>query len=284
MGHTAGVRRTAMIVVIADDLTGAAELAGVGWRHGLESEVQRVLALDSEAELVVADADTRLLPVGAAARRVAALAGACRGRSIDRVFMKVDSILRGHVVAEMTALMEGLGRTRGLLLPANPGLGRTIVRGRYFVNGVPLDKTEFARDPAYPVRSADVLDLLGPGRLFPVTSGGCGNGLPERGIVIGDAATSCDVETWAASLDASVVPAGAAEFFASFLLTCGYRPGVSAGVGFVPTSAGSSLFLSGSSSSASHEFCIACDSWRIPVVRMPVQLFDGLEYAQPLVA
>jgi uncharacterized protein YgbK (DUF1537 family) len=28
-----------MIAVIADDLTGAAELAAVGWRHGLRAEV-----------------------------------------------------------------------------------------------------------------------------------------------------------------------------------------------------------------------------------------------------
>lgn len=273
-----------MIVVIADDLTGAAELAGVGWRYGLRCEVRRVLALDSGADLIAVDADTRLLPVGAAARRVAALACACTARGIDRVFKKVDSVLRGHVVAEMTALMEGLGRTRGLLVPANPRLGRTITGGRYFVNGLRLDETEFAQDPAYPVRSADVLDLLGPSSVFPVRTGGCREVLPERGIVVGDAATRGDVDTWAASLDASVVPAGAAEFFAAYLATCGHRAGVGADAGFVPTSVGSSLFISGSLSSASHEFCTACDLRAVPVVRMPVRLFDELKQTQPLVA
>jgi len=273
-----------MIVVIADDLTGAAELAGVGWRHGLESEVWRTFDLDSEAELVVVDADTRSMPVTAAVHRVAALAELCRQRGVKDVFKKVDSVLRGHVIAEMTALMVGLGRTRGLLLPANPGLGRTVVGGRYFVGGVPLNETEFAQDPAHPVQSVDVLDILGPSRVFPVSSADCSTGLPERGIVAGDALASCDVDTWAVALDASVLPAGAAEFFAGCLNVWGYGPDVSSGAVFVPDPTASSLFVSGSSSAASHEFCMTCEFHGIPVMRMPLRLFDGLDCAVSLLA
>ena len=223
-----------MIVVIADDLTGAAELAGVGWRHGLVSQVQRALVPDSDAELLAVNADTRLLSAASAARRIAVLAEACRQRGVSSVFKKVDSVLRGHVVAEMTALMDGLGRARGLLVPANPGLGRTVWGGRYLVHGIPLDQTEFARDPAYPVRSAEVSDILGPSTVFPVTSTRLGEGLPEHGIAVGDARRLRDMDKWAEALDESIVPAGAAEFFGGYLRACGYRSGVSPRAGRLP--------------------------------------------------
>ena len=48
-----------MIVVIADDLSGAAELAGVASRHGLKAEVQTVFSADSEADVICVDAGTR---------------------------------------------------------------------------------------------------------------------------------------------------------------------------------------------------------------------------------
>lgn len=50
-----------MIVVVADDFTGAVELAGVGLRYGLKAEVQTVVSPNTKAELAVIDADTRSL-------------------------------------------------------------------------------------------------------------------------------------------------------------------------------------------------------------------------------
>jgi len=60
-----------MIVVIADDVTGAAELAGVALARGLRAEVQTAFDPGSNAEVVCVDTDTRLLPADEAAKRVA---------------------------------------------------------------------------------------------------------------------------------------------------------------------------------------------------------------------
>ena len=72
----------------------------------------------------------------------------------QRMFKKVDSVLRGPVAAEIEAALDGLGLDRAVLVPANPSRGRIIRDGAYFMDGVPLDETEFADDPMHPVRCA----------------------------------------------------------------------------------------------------------------------------------
>jgi uncharacterized protein YgbK (DUF1537 family) len=88
-----------MFLVIADDLTGAAEMGGVAVRHGLEAEVQIGSILESRAEVVAVDTDSRSCPEEEAAGRIRALGLPQSGW----VFKKVDSVLRGHVMAELAA-------------------------------------------------------------------------------------------------------------------------------------------------------------------------------------
>ncbi|MHC4528562.1 MAG: four-carbon acid sugar kinase family protein, partial [Planctomycetota bacterium] len=59
-----------MIVVIADDFTGDAELAGVGWRYALNTELQTLFDPASDAHLLVIDADSRSRSPQQAADRV----------------------------------------------------------------------------------------------------------------------------------------------------------------------------------------------------------------------
>ena len=101
-----------MIVVIADDLSGAAELAGAALRHGLSAEVQTAFFSGTDADVVCVDTDSRLLPPAEAALKVAAVA-----RDIDTtrpawIFTKCDSVLRGPVLAEAHAVAEAIGRQR----------------------------------------------------------------------------------------------------------------------------------------------------------------------------
>ena len=52
-----------MILVIADDLSGAAELAGIAFAHGLTAEVQTEFQPRTEAQVICLDTDTRRLSV-----------------------------------------------------------------------------------------------------------------------------------------------------------------------------------------------------------------------------
>src|SRR5688572_7906414 len=67
--------RVSMIAVIADDLSGAAELAGVACRHGLSAEVQTVFSRFSNADVICVDTDSRSLSSAKAAEKVAVVAG-----------------------------------------------------------------------------------------------------------------------------------------------------------------------------------------------------------------
>jgi len=188
-----------MIVVIADDFTGAAELAGIGIRYGMRTEVWMGETLADQVELLVIATDTRSMR-----REEAVEETLCVGRAVlklrpEWVYKKTDSVLRGHVVSELSALMEVLGMEKTLLAPANPALGRTISGGRYYINGVPIHETSFYNDPEFPVRSPEVREMLG-------------GSLDER-IVVGNVEAADDLYNLARSINEKTLAAGGAEFF-----------------------------------------------------------------------
>jgi uncharacterized protein YgbK (DUF1537 family) len=190
------------LVVLADDLSGAAEVAGIAYDRGLSAEVQRAWHPASSADLIVVDANTRSLEQAAAIERTAEVARQVVSSGPLRLFKKVDSLLRGWPRAEIEAILRVTGQSRALLVPANPSRGRTIEDGRYLVDGVPLNLTQFASDPEHPRESADVRELLG---------GEC----PE--LSIPDVRTIEELEEFARQLDCDTLPAGAADFFTAWL-------------------------------------------------------------------
>ncbi len=206
-----------MIGVIADDLTGAAEIAGIGWRHGLSAEVILDGRASREVALVCVDTDSRLCSPREAARRVSGAVASLRKLGANWIYKKVDSVLRGPVIAELEAAMKQLGFERVLLVPANPGLGRTIEHGNYFVKGRPLHRTDFAKDPQHPRTSADVIDLLGRTSRLPVAICRAGGAILKSGINVGEVATSRDLQWWATQGRPGILLAGGAEFFGALL-------------------------------------------------------------------
>jgi len=147
------------VLVIADDLTGAAEIAGIGSRYGLPTRLVRdQLVHRPEGGLTVIDTDSRLLPASEAAATVWKFVEPLRAGQFDLVFKKSDSVLRGPVLAEIDAMLTALGRASALLVPQNQSRGRVIRGGEYQVEGVPLYASAFANDPQYPARTSNVLD------------------------------------------------------------------------------------------------------------------------------
>jgi uncharacterized protein YgbK (DUF1537 family) len=191
-----------MIVVLADDLSGAAELAGVAVRRGLAAEVQTVFHPATAADVVCLDTNSRLLPDAAAATRVAGFARQVAQTRPDWVFKKCDSVLRGPVLAEARATARETGQSQIMLLPANPSRERLVRGGCYFVEGVPLHETFFARDPLHPRTTSCIRELLG-GDL--------------AGVTLPDAHSVADVHAQAESIDRGTLPVGAADFFDALL-------------------------------------------------------------------
>src|ERR1051325_2475639 len=214
-----------MIGVISDDLTGAAELGAVGLRYGLSAEIAVGGGTGGKAELVCMDTSSRSCSPEEAAKRTAAAAQSLKAGGAAWIYKKVDSVLRGHVVAEVEAAMKELGLNLALLVPANPLLGRVIRDGRYYVRGKPIHETEFAQDPEYPRESASVKELLGAPGSYRVQLLKWPAAIPESGIAVGEEGAALDLQRWAASHNARTLAAGGAEFFASLLAAGGCKAG-----------------------------------------------------------
>ena len=216
------------MIVIADDITGAAEIAGIAFEQG--QQVRLVCAspvccdmVSSETTTVIAT-DTRSMSEDEAARETRRILLSTRvwrslfesvalqcnhplsleGEGGRLLFKKTDSALRGHVVAELSALMKGTGYRRAVYLPANPSKGRIIRQGVYYVNDVPIHKTPFSYDPEFPARTSVLSER------FPDAD--------EHHIIMPDAVSMEDIRQVVDCYnDGETLFAGAADLFSSLV-------------------------------------------------------------------
>jgi D-threonate/D-erythronate kinase len=152
-------------LILADDLTGAADCAIAFGRRGRAAavtwgEVSGVS--DHQLPVLAYDAASRGLSAEAAARRHADVLARLRqpGRIL---FKKIDSTLRGQPAAETAAALAHFrarsGPAFGVFAPAFPATGRTTIDGHILVNGRALEEAEvWRRDHSYP--SADLVEVL----------------------------------------------------------------------------------------------------------------------------
>lgn len=267
-----------MIGVIADDLTGAAEIGAVGLRHGLRAEIVRRGSPSGRADLVCVDTDSRSCDPAEAGKRAAAAAKLLNSAGAEWIYKKVDSVLRGQVTAEVEAVMKQLRLTRALLLPANPSLGRVIRNGQYFVRGRPIHKTEFARDLEYPRRAPHVMRLLKLPETFAIRLSNGDRSLTDDTIVVGEAVTARDVHNWAGYREADMLPAGGSEFFGALLAAEKFP--VPDGAKNPPAPApGRKLFVCGTSTEAVRKFVAAARRRKQPVFSLPRELMWGAQFS-----
>jgi D-threonate/D-erythronate kinase len=136
----------ARIVMIADDLSGAADCAVSCAVQGLRTVVQLSDSSPSEAAQVLAiDAATRSMPADRAAatvERIVAMYEPAPGRVL---FKKLDSLLRGHIGVELAAMRCGRTPAVIVMAPALPAQGRTTLDGCQCLNGQRLANAEVPR-------------------------------------------------------------------------------------------------------------------------------------------
>ncbi len=204
-----------MISVIADDFTGAAEIGGIGLRHGMDVIIENENVTPISADLVVIASNTRSLDAEKASERITAITERLLKLDSHFIYKKTDSVLRGHVCQELQAQMVSSGKTRAIVIAANPVLKRIIRDGIYYIDDVPLNDTSFATDPEFPVSSSSVREIVGDHPVF--TGLKPRDHLPEMGIIIGDATGLDDLEKWTHQIDRHSIPAGASGFFNELL-------------------------------------------------------------------
>ena len=119
--------------IIADDLTGALDVAGPFAARGQPTFVvvkDEGCPPDQFAGAVVVsiNSGSRHLPAAEAAGRVRAIVERLCTPAGEICIKKIDSTLRGNVAAETLAAMHALGRANAIVVPAFPAQGRTVVR------------------------------------------------------------------------------------------------------------------------------------------------------------
>ena len=157
------------VLIVADDLTGAMDSAGPFAEIGVETWVVAAPmhcdpARIARARVVSVNTDSRHLPPAQAATRVRDVVRAIGHGAFDVIVKKIDSTLRGNVVAETLALLETSGRRGAVIAPAFPAQGRTVKNGMVHVNGVPLAQTAFARDALSPPPVAPLQQVFAEAR------------------------------------------------------------------------------------------------------------------------
>jgi uncharacterized protein YgbK (DUF1537 family) len=153
---------------IADDYTGASDLANTLTRCGLRT-VQTIgvpsddLALP-EVDAVVVSLKSRSIEATLAVTRSRAAEKWLRGHGADHVLFKIcstfDSTDAGNIGPVMDALRADSGDTIVLVTPAFPETGRTIYMGNLFVGSVPLNESPLKDHPLNPMHDSNLVRVL----------------------------------------------------------------------------------------------------------------------------
>src|SRR5688572_20171507 len=118
------------LIILADDLTGAADCAARCHQAGLAATIRLPGARVHESGgAICCTTDSRHLPADLAMLRVHELAAGL-GEYVGSIwYKKIDSTLRGHLGQELDALIDALGRTCALVCPAFPAQRRGLANG-----------------------------------------------------------------------------------------------------------------------------------------------------------
>jgi uncharacterized protein YgbK (DUF1537 family) len=166
---------TTLMGCIADDFTGATDLAGLlarsGVRVSLRMGTPEEAPRDTAAVEVIA-LKVRTAPVGSAVAEARAALGWLRRAGARRFFWKYcstfDSTARGNIGPVAEALMTDLGAAQTIYCPAFPENGRAVFMGHLFVGEQPLAESPMKDHPLTPMRDSSLMRLLAPQVTRPV--------------------------------------------------------------------------------------------------------------------
>ena len=153
---------------IADDLTGATDLALMLSREGmrtLQTNGVPTAPLDlANVDAVVVALKSRSNPAGEAVAQSLAAADWLIAHGAQRLFFKYcstfDSTDEGNIGPVTEALLHRLNESFTIACPAFPAAGRSIYMGNLFVNGVPLAESPMRDHPLNPMRDSDLRRVL----------------------------------------------------------------------------------------------------------------------------
>lgn len=148
--------------VIADDFTGAGDVAGVlataGMRTSLMPSIADIAACDCDAGVVALK--TRSVPAAEAVARSLEALGALRAAGCRQILFKYcstfDSTPQGNIGPVAEALADALGARGVVVCPAFPANRRTLYQGHLFVGDTLLSDSGMRDHPLTPMIDSDI--------------------------------------------------------------------------------------------------------------------------------
>jgi uncharacterized protein YgbK (DUF1537 family) len=153
---------------IADDYTGASDLANTLTRAGLRTVQTIGVPSDDlklpEVDAVVVSLKSRSIAAADAVAKSRAAEKWMRGRGAQHVLFKIcstfDSTDAGNIGPVMDALRAESGDAIVLVTPAFPETGRTVYQGNLFVGAVPLNESPLKDHPLNPMHDSNLVRVL----------------------------------------------------------------------------------------------------------------------------
>lgn len=161
---------------IADDFTGASDAASFFEKGGLKTVLyngipKKNIEIDQDINAVVIALKIRSIDSNEAVRIALEALDFLQSIGAKQIYYKYcstfDSTPKGNIGPVSEALMEALGETKTILCPALPVNKRTVIKGKLYVNGVPLDESPMKNHPINPMWDSEISELMKPQSKFP---------------------------------------------------------------------------------------------------------------------
>lgn len=154
-----------MILIIADDFTGALDTSVNFAEKGFSVKVYIYTENFSfpavkEIDVLVIDSETRHEPPKLAYQRVYQLVLDARRFKVDCFYKKTDSVLRGNIGSELSAMLDATEEKVLHFFPSFPDLNRVVKNGLLLIDGIPVNETPYGHDIYNPVPDACVANII----------------------------------------------------------------------------------------------------------------------------
>lgn len=153
--------------VIADDFTGATDIAGFLVAGGLKTVQLNGVPLAQalpETDAIVISLKTRSIEPARAVEESLAALRFLQAAGTKQIFFKYcstfDSTPEGNIGPVTDALMGALGLDFTVVVPALPVNGRTVYHGYLFVGDAPLHESGMRNHPVTPMTDANLMRLM----------------------------------------------------------------------------------------------------------------------------
>jgi len=263
---------------IADDVTGASDLASALTNGGMRTELwfdgYQPAVVEPTVDAIVIALKTRSIEASEAVARSLTALRTLQACGVQQILFKYcstfDSTDAGNIGPVAEALMEALDAPFTLFCPATPENGRTVYYGQLFANGKLLHRSGMENHPLNPMTESDLTVVLkrqsqqNVGLIpHPVVTRGAAaiasaiqsNVDQQSPLIVVDAIDENDLKEIAASAVTMPLVTSGAGLGAQLPLAyfnAGMLPGLRSAT-TPPVGSGNALVLAGSCSSATRE-------------------------------